>query len=984
MATQAHKPGSVAAGSADRTDSPTAILKRVRLRNMLWLVCGLLPILGLMTFAGWQRHHDAVGKATLQARNLSDVLAIKLEADFNRIDGVLQFTEFILARLPKEHQQLGRAPSLQQQQLFAERLQGLCKSFNGIEAINIFDAAGNLRFSSRPLARPVSIADRPHFQQLKSNPRITTVYSDVISSRTTGLQALAVLRAVRDKQGHLTAVISAVIDIAPIRHLLTRLNTGPGGVALLRRSDTTVLIARYPHSDLADFNQPLPADNPIRRRVLSGERQGELSYIASTDGEKRLGSFRVMDGHPFYTQVAFSEAHYLAHWRHQTWLAVGMAVLIVLVSLFGMRHLGRSQAREEQAQAWLQEAETVAGMGHWVIEPDNGRLRWSDQVYQLFGIAPGTPVNYGLFTQIVHPDDRAALESAWQQAVSTNGLCEIDHRILVKGQVRWVRERADLARRQNGTVIGTVLDITERKRLEERLRTGQIRLQSILDGTHVGTWEWNVQTGETIFNERWAEILGYSLAELAPVSIKTWNQFCHPDDLQQATEQLEAHFSGRSSFYDCEVRMRHKEGHWVWVHDRGRVATWTGDGSPLLMAGTHQDISQRKELELSLIEAKEAADAANQAKSQFLANMSHEIRTPMNGVIGMAQVLQMTELSEEQQEYVNGIRVSGEGLMQLINDILDLSKIESGKIDLELADFSLEKAIEDVILTQKSRIFLKGLKLQKELQMLPLRVQGDQLRIKQILLNLLSNAAKFTEAGTITIAASMLEQQLDRCVVRITVSDTGIGIAPEALQTIFRPFEQAEAGITRRFGGTGLGLTICRKLAELMGGSIWVESSPGAGSSFHLELPFITAVPEICRRHEEQTWLLQQPARSLTVLVAEDVPMNQRATQLMLQKLGHRSVIANNGQEALEQWRTGEIDLILMDIQMPVMSGLEATATIRREELRTGRHIPIIALTADALRGTQDQLLRSGFDRYLSKPLMIRTLKEQLEAAICV
>jgi len=984
MAAQAKKPISAASGSADSTNSPTTIHNRIRLRNMLWLVCGLLPILSLMIFAGWQRYHDAVDKATLQACNLTDVLASKLEADFTRIDGVLQFTEFILVRLPKEHQQFGRAPSLQQQQLFAERLQGLCKSFNGIEAINVFDGAGNLRFSSRPLAKPVSIADRPHFQQLKSNRRITTVYSDVISSRTTGLQALAMLRAVRDEQGNLTAVISAVIDIAPIRYLLTRLNTGPGGVALLRRSDTTALIARYPHHNEADFNQPLPADNPIRRRVLAGERQGELNYIASTDSEKRLASFKVLVSHPFYIQVAFSETHYLAHWHRQTWLAAGMALLLVLASFFGMRRLSRSQVREAQALAQLQEAETVAGMGHWVIEPDNGRLRWSDQVYQLFGIAPGTPVHYGLFTQIVHPDDRTALESAWQQAVSSGGLYEIDHRILVKGQVRWVRERADLARRQNGTVVGTVLDITERKRLEERLRTGQIRLQSILDGTHVGTWEWNVQTGETIFNERWAEIIGYSLAELEPVSIKTWNQFCHPDDLQQSTEQLETHFSGRSSFYDCEVRMRHKEGHWVWVHDRGRVATWTGDGSPLLMAGTHQDISQRKELELSLVEAKEAADAANQAKSHFLANMSHEIRTPMNGVIGMAQVLQMTELSEEQQEYVNGIRVSGEGLMQLINDILDLSKIESGKIDLELTDFSLEKAIEDVILTQKSRIFLKGLKLQKELQMLPLRVQGDQLRIKQILLNLISNAAKFTEAGTITITASVLEQQHDRSVVRITVSDTGIGIAPEALQTIFRPFEQAEAAITRRFGGTGLGLTICRKLAELMGGSIWVESTQGTGSSFHLELSFNSAIPETCCRLEEQTWLLQKPSRSLMVLVAEDVPMNQRATQLMLQKLGHRSVIANNGQEALEQWRTGEIDLILMDIQMPVMSGLEATATIRREEQQTGRHMPIIALTADALRGTQEQLLRSGFDRYLSKPLMIRTLKEQLEAAINV
>jgi len=290
------------------------------------------------------------------------------------------------------------------------------------------------------------------------------------------------------------------------------------------------------------------------------------------------------------------------------------------------------------------------------------------------------------------------VDAAWQQALQSGGLYEIDHRILVQGQVRWLHERADLSRRQSGKVVGTVLDVTERKSLEQSLR-----------------------------------------------------------------------------------------------------------------------------------ESKKAADAANQAKSQFLANMSHEIRTPMNGLLGMAQLLELTELTADQREFVDSIKISSDNLLQLINDILDLSKIESGKIELEYADFSLRKAIEDVILTQKSRIYQKGLTLQKELEQLPRIVQGDQLRIKQILLNLLGNAIKFTDTGSITIAATVLDQHDGNAVVRLTVSDTGIGMTSEALQRIFNPFEQADAGTTRRFGGTGLGLTICRNLAEMMGGTIRVESSPGTG-----------------------------------------------------------------------------------------------------------------------------------------------------------
>ena len=513
---------------------------------------------------------------------------------------------------------------------------------------------------------------------------------------------------------------------------------------------------------------------------------------------------------------------------------------------------------------------------------------------------------------------------------------------------------------------------------EEQVRSQEIRLKSILEGTHVGTWEWNVQTGETMFNERWAEIIGYTLAELEPVSIKTWMKFAHPDDLKQSAELLESHFAGELEFYECEARMLHRDGHWVWVHDRGRVASWSDDGKPLLMAGTHQDITRRKELEQSLIEAKEAADAANQAKSEFLANMSHEIRTPMNGVIGMTQLLRFTKLTTEQQEYLDSIELSSESLLQIINDVLDLSKIESGKIELEYAEFSLRKAIEDITTIQISRIYSKQLTLQKDIPVdLPEVVRGDQLRIKQILLNLLSNAVKFTEQGSVTIAVRLLEQDMHRALIRLTVSDTGIGIPPEALQKIFKPFEQADTSTTRRFGGTGLGLTICRKLAELMGGTIAVESSPGAGSSFHLEIPFELSATAASRK-VQATNLPERPARPLSILIAEDNQMNQRMLELLLQKIGHNAICTNNGKEAFERWRKGGVDLILMDIQMPVMTGLEALEAIRAEEKIQGGHLPVIALTADALKGTEEMLLKAGFDGYLTKPVRTQKLVDEL------
>jgi PAS domain S-box-containing protein len=741
------------------------------------------------------------------------------------------------------------------------------------------------------------------------------------------------------------------------------------------------------------------------------------------------------------------------------------------------------------------------------------------------------------------------------------------------GAVSWVSSTKLPLRDAAGRVVGTFgisRDITGRKRAEEALRQSEERFALAVRGANDGLWDWDVGTNVVYFSPRWKSMLGYEDDEV-PNRYEEWESRVHPDDLPRALALVQAHLRGETPHYELEHRLRHKDGSYRWILARG-LALRRPDGTPYRMAGSHTDVTERKGIEEDLRQAKEAAEAASRAKSEFLANVSHEIRTPMNGILGMTDLALGTELTGAQREYLELVKTSANALLGVINDILDFSKIEAGKLHLDPAEFDLRESLGDTVKTLGVRAAEKGLELAYCIAPdVPDALVGDAGRLRQVLVNLVGNALKFTDRGEVVVEVkseirnpksetnpnpqSPNPKPADHAVsdlgdsglgivsdfgfrisdlpgtvlLHFTVRDTGIGIPPEKQHTIFDAFVQADGSTTRKYGGTGLGLAISRRLIELMGGRIWVESAVGQGSAFHFTARFglaggprrraapaeppalhglrVLVVDDNAtnRRILEETlaaWRLRPtavadgpaalaelgqaaeagepyplvlldammpdmdgfslaehvrqapalagttlimlasggrpddaararacgiavyllkpakqselldailtglnlagprpapeapapppaPGRRLRVLLAEDNPVNQKLAVTLLQRQGHAVQVAGNGREALAALGHNggaapaePFDVVLMDVQMPEMDGLQATAAIRERERGTGGHVPIVAMTAYAMKGDRERCLAAGMDRYVSKPIhpeeLLGTLAELL------
>lgn len=545
------------------------------------------------------------------------------------------------------------------------------------------------------------------------------------------------------------------------------------------------------------------------------------------------------------------------------------------------------------------------------------------------------------------------------------------------GNIIWAQVSLSLIKNLKGEplyFIKQIDDITHRINISLDLTKERYKLNTIIEGTGIGTWEWDIVNNILHYNERWAEIVGYELNELQNREYKKNDTLIHPEDVAKSNIELDKHLKGLLPFYEVEYRMLHKNGNWVWVLDRGKIFEWDQNGNPTKMFGTHQDITERKLFEYELYLAKKRAENSDRLKTAFLQNISHEIRTPLNGIIGFAELLQMDDLEiEEIKEYSSIIKKSSNRLLEIVNNILDISKIETGQLEIVNTEFSLLKIVKELANFFGKQAAKKGLFIKLEYQEnLDYTIYSDESKINQILTNFINNAIKFTDKGNITIGLNLLVDNR----LEIFVKDTGRGVPIDKQSEIFQRFTQIELDTDKNFQGAGLGLAICKGLAEFLSGELKLKSKLNEGAKFSLILP-----KKVDNHHFDkfsfENNTTSSYVRKYNILIVDDDSVNVLVLDRMLETTIKNANIltANNAKIALEYIQNKRIDLVFMDVNMPEIDGLEASKRIKA----FNPNIPIIIQTAYTFDYTLIQELKNYSEEYLLKPIEMNKLQSIID-----
>lgn len=840
--------------------------------NFSWLAIAYFTVLCVVLLQGYLEYERIKKDAISTTNNFASLIAKKLESDFNQVNNVLKYSEELIYNdiLEENIKNLKK-------DFMVNSLNSLKNNFCVISALNIVDKNGHVVYSSSHSATDnINISDRGHFQLLKNDKTLNTIFSDMITARTTGKESIAMLRALRDKNGDFLGIISAIIDLEYISNTLSSVDTGDYGVALLRNSISSVLISRYPLYDKADFNKPLPDTNPIFQAIKSGEKIGTLEYKASTDSITRIGTFIVLEKYPFYVQVSISEHEYLKIWyRNFTIVAILMAIFtLCCIVVFIM--LEQSYTKEQVAIDELTKSRDLFSSGpvltlEWSPSEQWKILYISNNCENVLGYSQEemTMTNFH-YKDIIHKDDINRVNEFIKYNIDNNiNFYEQSYRIKLKEETyRYIYDYSKVIRDKHNKVIsivGYIIDQTTLKEKESLLILEKNKLANIIESTKVGTWEWNIKTGEIICNNRWAEIIGYNINELSPITIETWIKYTHPDDLLESKKMLKKYYNQEIDSYDCEVRMKHENGSWIWVANKGKIISWDEYQKPSIMMGTLSDITHKKQYEYQLeqeVKIKtEKLDALNEnlkliiqeeveknrqkdsllqqqarlaSMGEMIGNIAHQWRQPLSAITTAISGLKFKNEFGMMEPYDiietnDSIIKNADFLSKTIDNFRSFFKKEQIK-----KKFFVANAILDTISLIKASYENNFIKLEVDLDE-NISYFGCSNMLSQVVLNILTNAKDAfltTEIHNKVVSISLKEIN---DFIEIQIADNAGGISDNIKDKIFEPYFTTK----HQSQGTGLGLYMSTQIMHNHFNGVLsvdnVETEHGVGACFVLK-----------------------------------------------------------------------------------------------------------------------------------------------------